>query len=210
MESSSNSFDTLSTLELNGKTYSYHAVNGGELACHPTVQPTTGVQQDPAGEPVAPRGRHQLQPQGHRDPGGQRRHGSDQEIAYHPARVLMQDFTGVPAVVDLAAMRDALVRRGVDPQKINPLSPVDLVIDHSVSIDRFAYQQRLRAECRTGDAAQPRALPVPEMGPGCVRQFQGGTTGHRHLPPGQPGVPGAGGMAAPRRDGVCSPTPIRS
>ena len=65
-------------------------------------------------------------------------HGSDQEIAYHPARVLMQDFTGVPAVVDLAAMRDALVRRGVDPQKINPLSPVDLVIDHSVSIDKFA------------------------------------------------------------------------
>ena len=64
--------------------------------------------------------------------------GSDQEIAYHPARVLMQDFTGVPAVVDLAAMRDALHKRGVDPQRINPLSPVDLVIDHSVSIDRFA------------------------------------------------------------------------
>ncbi|MDH3992795.1 MAG: aconitate hydratase AcnA, partial [Gammaproteobacteria bacterium] len=64
--------------------------------------------------------------------------GSDQEIAYHPTRVLMQDFTGVPAVVDLAAMRDALVQHGVDPQKINPLSPVDLVIDHSVSIDKFA------------------------------------------------------------------------
>ncbi len=72
-------------------------------------------------------------------------HGSDQEIAYHPARVLMQDFTGVPAVVDLAAMRDALVRRGVDPQKINPLSPVDLVIDHSVSIDKFGDQQCLRS-----------------------------------------------------------------
>tara|TARA_R110002049_G_scaffold246902_2_gene421005 strand:- start:1473 stop:3884 length:2412 start_codon:yes stop_codon:yes gene_type:complete len=52
----------------------------------------------------------------------------------------MQDFTGVPAVVDLAAMRDALVKRGVDPQKINPLSPVDLVIDHSVSIDKFASE----------------------------------------------------------------------
>ena len=64
--------------------------------------------------------------------------GSDQEIAYHPTRVLMQDFTGVPAIVDLAAMRHALVQRGVDPQKINPLSPVDLVIDHSVSIDKFA------------------------------------------------------------------------
>jgi len=57
------------------------------------------------------------------------------EIAYRPARVLMQDFTGVPAVVDLAAMRDAIVSVGGDPKKINPLSPVDLVIDHSVMID---------------------------------------------------------------------------
>ncbi len=57
------------------------------------------------------------------------------EIAYRPARVLMQDFTGVPAVVDLAAMRDAIVGLGGDPQKINPLSPVDLVIDHSVMVD---------------------------------------------------------------------------
>lgn len=57
------------------------------------------------------------------------------EIAYRPARVLMQDFTGVPAVVDLAAMRDAIVKLGGDPQKINPLSPVDLVIDHSVMVD---------------------------------------------------------------------------
>ncbi len=59
------------------------------------------------------------------------------EIAYRPARVLMQDFTGVPAVVDLAAMRDGLVALGGDPEKINPLSPVDLVIDHSVMIDEF-------------------------------------------------------------------------
>ena len=62
---------------------------------------------------------------------------SAREIAYRPARVLMQDFTGVPAVVDLAAMRDAMVSMGGDPQKINPLSPVDLVIDHSVMIDYF-------------------------------------------------------------------------
>ena len=63
---------------------------------------------------------------------------TSQEIAYHPVRVLMQDFTGVPAVVDLAAMRDALVKAGIDPEKINPLSPVDLVIDHSVVIDQYA------------------------------------------------------------------------
>ncbi len=62
---------------------------------------------------------------------------SDREIAYRPARVLMQDFTGVPAVVDLAAMRDAMVALGGDPTKINPLAPVDLVIDHSVMVDSF-------------------------------------------------------------------------
>jgi len=62
---------------------------------------------------------------------------SEHEISYRPARVLMQDFTGVPAVVDLAAMRDATARLGADPQKINPLVPVDLVIDHSVMVDSF-------------------------------------------------------------------------
>ena len=70
--------------------------------------------------------------------------GSQQEIAYHPARVLMQDFTGVPAIVDLAAMRAALVAKGRSPQKINPLSKVDLVIDHSVSIDKFANPDAYR------------------------------------------------------------------
>ena len=63
---------------------------------------------------------------------------SNHEIAYHPARVLMQDFTGVPAVVDLAAMRDAMKNLGGDPNKINPLIPVDLVIDHSVQVDKYA------------------------------------------------------------------------
>ena len=63
------------------------------------------------------------------------------EIAYRPARVLMQDFTGVPAVVDLAAMRDAMQQLGGDPQKINPLMPVDLVIDHSVIVDEFGTEQ---------------------------------------------------------------------
>ncbi|MDE2494739.1 MAG: aconitate hydratase, partial [Alphaproteobacteria bacterium] len=62
---------------------------------------------------------------------------SDREIAYRPARVLMQDLTGVPAVVDLAAMRDAMKNLGGDPEKINPLAEVDLVIDHSVMVDNF-------------------------------------------------------------------------
>jgi len=62
---------------------------------------------------------------------------AEKEIAYRPARVLMQDFTGVPAVVDLAAMRDAMKNLGGDPRRINPLVPVDLVIDHSVIVDEF-------------------------------------------------------------------------
>lgn len=74
----------------------------------------------------------------------------DHEIAYTPARVLMQDFTGVPAVVDLAAMRDAMVALGGDPLKINPLSAVDLVIDHSVQVDKFgsssAFQDNVAKE----------------------------------------------------------------
>lgn len=61
------------------------------------------------------------------------------EILFHPSRVLMQDFTGVPAVVDLAAMRDAMHDINQDPQKINPLIPVDLVIDHSVQVDKFGF-----------------------------------------------------------------------
>jgi aconitate hydratase len=59
------------------------------------------------------------------------------EIAFMPARVLLQDFTGVPAVADLAAMRDAMSRMGGDPKKINPLLPAELVIDHSVQVDKF-------------------------------------------------------------------------
>ncbi len=75
---------------------------------------------------------------------------TNREIAYRPARVLMQDFTGVPAVVDLAAMRDGIVELGGDAQKINPLNPVDLVIDHSVMIDEFgnprAFQMNVDRE----------------------------------------------------------------
>jgi aconitate hydratase len=68
----------------------------------------------------------------------------EKEIAFRPARVLMQDFTGVPAVVDLAAMRDAMKKLGKDPKKINPLAPVDLVIDHSVMVDFFANSKAFR------------------------------------------------------------------
>jgi aconitate hydratase len=72
------------------------------------------------------------------------RGSAEREIAFRPARVLMQDFTGVPAVVDLAAMRDAMRKLGQDPKKINPLAPVDLVIDHSVMVDYFGSRDSFK------------------------------------------------------------------
>jgi aconitate hydratase len=75
----------------------------------------------------------------------QKTRSSTREIQYRPARVLMQDFTGVPAVVDLAAMRDAMAKLGGDPQKINPLVPVHLVIDHSVMVDEFGTPKAFEA-----------------------------------------------------------------
>ena len=102
---------------------------------------------------------------------------STQEIAYRPARVLMQDYTGVPAVVDLAAMRDAMVNLGGDPNKINPLSPVDLVIDHSVQIDYFgtpdAFQKNVDIEFeRNGERYE------------FLRWGQGAFSNFRVVPPG--------------------------
>ncbi len=72
----------------------------------------------------------------------------DVEIPFQPARVILQDFTGVPCVVDLAALRSAMVRMGGDPQKINPIAPVDLVIDHSVQVDSFAIREALGINSR--------------------------------------------------------------
>jgi aconitate hydratase len=77
---------------------------------------------------------------------------TDASIAFMPTRVLMQDFTGVPALVDLAALRSAVARSGMDPKRVNPFIPVDLVIDHSVQVDRFgnadAYAANLEWEYR--------------------------------------------------------------
>ena len=77
--------------------------------------------------------------------------GVTKEIAFMPARVLLQDFTGVPAVVDLAAMRDGVVRLGGDASRVNPLQPAELVIDHSVQVDHFgvenAFELNAQREC---------------------------------------------------------------
>ena len=89
----------------------------------------------------------------------------EREITFLPARVVLQDFTGVPCVVDLAAMRDAMAAMGGDPNKINPLQPVELVIDHSVQVDAFGTRRRVPHQRRARVRAQPRALRVPALGP---------------------------------------------
>jgi aconitate hydratase len=128
--------DTKNTLNVNDKVYSYYAINRGELAGNKSIERL------PVSIKVLLENllRHQHDKSCSRKDietlAASQGHGSANEISYNPARVLMQDFTGVPALVDLAAMRDALVKQGLDPQKINPLSKVDLVIDHSVNVDK--------------------------------------------------------------------------
>ncbi|ARJ69991.1 aconitate hydratase AcnA [Paracoccus contaminans] len=102
---------------------------------------------------------------------------SDREIAYRPARVLMQDFTGVPAVVDLAAMRDGIKELGGDAQRINPLNPVDLVIDHSVMVDEFGNP---RAFQRNVDLEYERNMERYQF----LKWGQGAFNNFRVVPPG--------------------------
>ena len=131
------SLSTRSTLEVEGKTYAYYSLKKagealGDVARLPFSMKVLleNLLRFEDGETVT---RDDLQCMA--DWLKERR--INREIQYRPARVLMQDFTGVPAVVDLAAMRDAMVQLGGDPQKINPLVPVHLIIDHSVMVDEF-------------------------------------------------------------------------
>ena len=102
---------------------------------------------------------------------------AEQELAFRPARVLMQDFTGVPAVVDLAVMRDAMKKLGGNPQKINPRTPVDLVIDHSVMVDHFGGKDSLQ---RNSDLEFARNLERYEF----LRWGASAFSNFRVVPPG--------------------------
>ncbi len=102
---------------------------------------------------------------------------SKREIAYRPARVLMQDFTGVPAVVDLAAMRDAVAKSGGNPKKINPLTPVDLVIDHSVMIDSFGLPSSFKTNVKREYERNKERYEFLRWGAGAFDNF-------RVVPPG--------------------------
>ena len=125
--------------------------------------------------------------------------GPAADVAFMPGRVLMQDLTGVPAVVDLAAMRSATARAGGDPAGINPLIPVDLVIDHSVQVDLFRSAGGLRPQHRVRVPAQRRALRAAALGAAGLRGVPRGAAGRRHLSPGEPGAPGPRGVDARRR-----------
>ncbi len=127
-------------------------------------------------------------------------------VAFMPGRVLMQDFTGVPAVVDLAAMRSAIARAGGDPSKVNPLVDVDLIIDHSVQVDLFrsadAYERNIDVRVR----AQRRAVRAAALGAAGVRRRARRPPGGRDLSPGQPRAPRPGR----RRRVAVSRSPTRS
>ncbi|MGL4243507.1 MAG: aconitase family protein, partial [Beijerinckiaceae bacterium] len=99
------------------------------------------------------------------------------EIGFRPARVLMQDFTGVPAVVDLAAMRDGMKLLGGDPEKINPLVPVDLVIDHSVVVDFFGTAKSLSQNVKREYEQNQERYKFLKWGQGAFKNF-------RVVPPG--------------------------
>ena len=135
----------------------------------------------------------------------------DREIAFRPSRVLLQDFTGVPAIVDLAAMRDAMKRLGGDPKKINPLQPVELVIDHSVQVDEAGTSQAFAVNAELEFRAQSRAVRVPAVGAKRLREFPGGAARHGDRAPGQPRIPGAGRLLGRGRKaaGLRWPIPTR-
>jgi aconitate hydratase len=117
------------------------------------------------------------------------------EIAFMPARVLLQDFTGVPAVVDLAAMRAAMKLLGGDPTRINPLLPAALVIDHSVQVDEYGRADALSLNAQIEFSRKERyAFLRGQAAP----QLRGRPARHRHRPPGEPGVSGASFTAESR------------
>lgn len=119
---------------------------------------------------------------------------SEQEIQYRPARVLMQDFTGVPAVVDLAAMRAAEAKTGGDPEKINPLLPVDLIIDHSVMVDYFASPQAFEQNVTIEMQRNGERYQFLRWGQAGAQSVSCGAARNRNLPSGQSGISGTSGL----------------
>ena len=136
---STNSFDAFGALDVGGRRYDYYRLAALERSGHAklaTIPFSIKILLENLlrFEDDRTVRRQDIEALGNWDP----RSKPEREIAFRPARVLLQDFTGVPSVVDLAAMRDAMAQIGGDPKAINPLQPAELVIDHSVQVDRFA------------------------------------------------------------------------
>ena len=175
--SGKNSLDTLSTLDVKGKSYDYYSL--------PKAAKSLGnIDKLPASMKV-------LLENLLRNEDGETVTGDDlkamvdwlkekkidREIQYRPARVLMQDFTGVPGIVDLAAMRDAVDKAGHNPEIINPLSPVDLVIDHSVMVDKYATPEAFKQNVRMEMDRNKERYEFLKWGQGAFENF-------RVVPPG--------------------------
>ena len=129
----SNSFNARNTLEAGGKTYQFYRLDVIEGSARLPVTTRILLENLLRNEDGITVTKADIEALANWDSQAE----PSQEIQYRPARVLMQDFTGVPAVVDLAAMRDAIAKLGGNPEKINPLQPAELVIDHSVQVDKF-------------------------------------------------------------------------
>ena len=137
-----------------------------------------------------------------------------------PARVILQDFTGVPAVVDLAVMRDAMAELGGDPAKVNPLVPADLVIDHSVQVDRFGTPAAFAFNVEREYERNGERYQLLRWAQTAFRDLRVVPPGTGHRPPGQPRVPGDGRdrrartrtavrAGSPSRTRSSGPTPTR-
>ena len=134
------------------------------------------------------------------------------ELPFKPGRVVLQDFTGVPAIVDLAALRSAMVRMGGDPKKINPLVPCDLVIDHSVQVDAVCNSGDGVADQRPRRSSSATASAIEFLQAGASRRSTTSAsmppaTGHRA--PGQPGVPRQGRVGRHRTASLYPDSPRR-
>ena len=138
--------------------------------------------------------------------GWQPRAERTREIPFVVARVLLQDFTGVPLLVDLAAMRSAVARLGKDPLAVQPLVPVDLVVDHSVQVDAFGSPDALRYNMELEFERNLARYEFLKWGTQAFERLAHRPAGHGHLPPGEPRVP------RPRRarEGRRLTTPTRS
>ena len=132
-----------------------------------------------------------------------------QEIQFTPARVIMQDFTGVPCVVDLATMREAMADLGGDPTKINPLAPAEMVIDHSVIADVFGTPEAFERNVEIEYERNRERYQFLRWGQGAFDDFKVVPPGHRHRAPGQHRAPGPHGLhpRGGRRARWPTPTP---